>query len=209
METSAGTFVLDLAAEDAPHQSRTSSSSLRRVSTTARSSTAGHVSGWCRAAIRCRKTRANVRSTARAAERDQGRSSRREDDPRLGRGGARSGQARQRRRPVLHRPRRSTGARRPVHGLRARIRRHGVAEISETPVDDKGVAVERVEIRHVTIRDTPPPAPEAFSTESVQELSTYRAVLEHHIEIRDAAVGYPGLLAIEDCRSRPPRAPLH
>ena len=51
-------------------------------------------------------------------------------------------------------------------------------KISETPVDDKGVAVERVEIRHVTIRDTPPPAPEAFSTESVQELSTYRAVLE-------------------------------
>jgi cyclophilin family peptidyl-prolyl cis-trans isomerase len=53
-----------------------------------------------------------------------------------------------------------------------------VQKISETPVDDKGVAVERVEIRHVTIRDTPPPAPEAFSTESVQELSTYRAVLD-------------------------------
>ena len=28
-------------------------------------------------------------------------------------------------------------------------------KISETPVDDKGVATERVEIRHVTIRDTP------------------------------------------------------
>ncbi len=53
-----------------------------------------------------------------------------------------------------------------------------VQKISETPVDDKGVAVERVEIRHVTIRDTPPPASEAFSTESVQELSTYRAVLD-------------------------------
>ena len=36
-------------------------------------------------------------------------------------------------------------------------------KISETPVDDKGVATERVEIRHVTIRDTPP---EPFVTES-------------------------------------------
>src|SRR5215510_942568 len=53
-----------------------------------------------------------------------------------------------------------------------------VQKISETPVDDKGLAVERIEIRHVTIRDTPPPAPEAFSTETVQELSAYRAVLE-------------------------------
>src|SRR4029077_3378108 len=53
-----------------------------------------------------------------------------------------------------------------------------VQKISEAPVDDKGCAVERVEIRDVTIRDPPPPAPEAFSTESVQELSTYRAVLD-------------------------------
>jgi cyclophilin family peptidyl-prolyl cis-trans isomerase len=53
-----------------------------------------------------------------------------------------------------------------------------VQKISETPVDDKGVALERVEVKHVTIRDTPPPAPEAFSTETVQELSTYRAVLD-------------------------------
>jgi peptidyl-prolyl cis-trans isomerase B (cyclophilin B) len=53
-----------------------------------------------------------------------------------------------------------------------------VQKISEAPVDDKGVAVDRVEIRHVTIRDTPPALPEAFSTESVQELSAYRAVLE-------------------------------
>ena len=53
-----------------------------------------------------------------------------------------------------------------------------VQKISETPVDDKGLATERVEIRRVTIRDTPPPAPEPFSTESVQELATYRAVLD-------------------------------
>jgi peptidyl-prolyl cis-trans isomerase B (cyclophilin B) len=53
-----------------------------------------------------------------------------------------------------------------------------VQKISETAVDDKGVATERVEIRHVTIRNTPPPTPELFSTESVQELAAYRAVLD-------------------------------
>ena len=43
-----------------------------------------------------------------------------------------------------------------------------VQKISETPVDEKGLATERVEIRHVTIRDTPPPEPEPFSTERSQ-----------------------------------------
>jgi cyclophilin family peptidyl-prolyl cis-trans isomerase len=53
-----------------------------------------------------------------------------------------------------------------------------VQTISETPVDANGLATERVEIRRVAIRDTPPPAPEPFSTETVQELSAYRAVLD-------------------------------
>jgi peptidyl-prolyl cis-trans isomerase B (cyclophilin B) len=53
-----------------------------------------------------------------------------------------------------------------------------VRKISETPVDAKGVASERVEIKHVTIRDTPPPTPEPFSTETSQELASYRAVLD-------------------------------
>jgi cyclophilin family peptidyl-prolyl cis-trans isomerase len=48
-------------------------------------------------------------------------------------------------------------------------------KISETPVDDKGVATERVEIRRVTIRDTPA---EPFVTETAAELGGYRAVLE-------------------------------
>jgi cyclophilin family peptidyl-prolyl cis-trans isomerase len=48
-------------------------------------------------------------------------------------------------------------------------------KISETPVDDKGVATERVEIRHVTIRDTPA---EPFVTETAAELGAYRAVLD-------------------------------
>jgi peptidyl-prolyl cis-trans isomerase B (cyclophilin B) len=48
-------------------------------------------------------------------------------------------------------------------------------KISETPVDDKGVATERVEIRHVSIRETPA---EPFVTESAAELGRYRAVLD-------------------------------
>ncbi len=53
-----------------------------------------------------------------------------------------------------------------------------VQKISETPVDATGLATERVEIRHVRIRDTPPPAPVPFSTETPQELAAYRAVLD-------------------------------
>jgi peptidyl-prolyl cis-trans isomerase B (cyclophilin B) len=48
-------------------------------------------------------------------------------------------------------------------------------KISETPVDDKGLATDRVEIRHVTIRDTPA---EPFVNEPAAELGTYRAVLD-------------------------------
>jgi peptidyl-prolyl cis-trans isomerase B (cyclophilin B) len=49
--------------------------------------------------------------------------------------------------------------------------------ISETPVDEKGLATERVEIVKVTLRDRPPPEVPPFSTESVEELREYRAVL--------------------------------
>jgi peptidyl-prolyl cis-trans isomerase B (cyclophilin B) len=48
-------------------------------------------------------------------------------------------------------------------------------KISALPVDEKGVATERIEIRHVTIRDTPA---EPFVTETAQELRAYRAVLD-------------------------------
>jgi peptidyl-prolyl cis-trans isomerase B (cyclophilin B) len=50
-----------------------------------------------------------------------------------------------------------------------------LAKISETPVDAGGLANDRVEIRRVTIRDTPP---EPFVTESVADLGGYRAVLD-------------------------------
>ena len=53
-----------------------------------------------------------------------------------------------------------------------------VQRISETPVDDKGLAIDRVEITHVTVRATPPPTPEPFLNETAQELAAYRAVLD-------------------------------
>ena len=48
-------------------------------------------------------------------------------------------------------------------------------KISETPADDKGLATERVEIKNVTIRDTPA---EPFITETAAELGAYHAVVE-------------------------------
>jgi len=48
-------------------------------------------------------------------------------------------------------------------------------KISETPVDDKGLTTERIEVKHVTIRDTPT---EPFVNETAQELGGYRAVLD-------------------------------
>ena len=51
-------------------------------------------------------------------------------------------------------------------------------KISETAVDDKGLAVDRVVVNKVTIRDKPADTPEPFSTESIEELASYRAVLD-------------------------------
>jgi peptidyl-prolyl cis-trans isomerase B (cyclophilin B) len=53
-----------------------------------------------------------------------------------------------------------------------------VQKISEAPTKDEGVPVDRIEITSVEIRDTPPPSPEPFSTESVADLAKYHAVLE-------------------------------
>ena len=47
--------------------------------------------------------------------------------------------------------------------------------ISQTPVDANGVATARVEIRKVTIRETPP---EPFISETPAQLSAYQAVLD-------------------------------
>ena len=53
-----------------------------------------------------------------------------------------------------------------------------VRKISETPADDKGLARERVEIKSVVIRDTPPPETPAFSNDTVEQLAQYRALIE-------------------------------
>ena len=53
-----------------------------------------------------------------------------------------------------------------------------VTKISESAADEKGSPLERVEIRSVTIRDTPPPEPEPFAAESPAQLAKHRAILE-------------------------------
>lgn len=53
-----------------------------------------------------------------------------------------------------------------------------VTKISEAATTGEGVPVDRIVMRSVTIRETPPPTPEPFSTETVEELAQYRAVLE-------------------------------
>ena len=53
-----------------------------------------------------------------------------------------------------------------------------VQAISEAPVDEKGRVTERIEILSVAIRDAPPPEPVPFSTEAVEDLAKYRAVIE-------------------------------
>ena len=53
-----------------------------------------------------------------------------------------------------------------------------VQKISEAAADERGAPVERIEIRSVTIRETPPPEPEPFAAESAANLVAHRAVLE-------------------------------
>src|SRR5436190_7821478 len=61
---------------------------------------------------------------------------------------------------------------RVVEGMNA------VQKISEAAVDDKGLAVDRIVVNKVTIRDKPAETPEPFSTESIEDLARYRAVLD-------------------------------
>jgi peptidyl-prolyl cis-trans isomerase B (cyclophilin B) len=53
-----------------------------------------------------------------------------------------------------------------------------VQKISEAAATPEGTVSERIEIVSVDVRDTPPPEPEPFSTESVEALRAYRAVLD-------------------------------
>jgi peptidyl-prolyl cis-trans isomerase B (cyclophilin B) len=51
-------------------------------------------------------------------------------------------------------------------------------KISEAAVDTAGLAVDRITVDKVTIRDKPADVPDPFSTEPVEDLSRHRAVLE-------------------------------
>ena len=53
-----------------------------------------------------------------------------------------------------------------------------VQKISESPANAEGAPNQRIAISSVAIRDTPPPEPEPFSSETPAELAQYRAVLE-------------------------------
>lgn len=53
-----------------------------------------------------------------------------------------------------------------------------VEQISAAPADANGLPATRIEIKSVTIRDTPPPPVVPFSTETVAELAQYRALLQ-------------------------------
>jgi len=53
-----------------------------------------------------------------------------------------------------------------------------VQKISQVPADSNGAPNERVTITSITIRDTPPPEPEPFSSETPAQLAQYRAVLD-------------------------------
>ncbi len=51
-------------------------------------------------------------------------------------------------------------------------------KISEAPVDAASLATDRIEIRSMTIRDTPPPEPTPFEAETPAELARWKAVLD-------------------------------
>jgi peptidyl-prolyl cis-trans isomerase B (cyclophilin B) len=71
-----------------------------------------------------------------------------------------------------------------------------VRQISQVPVDADGKLTDRIEMTKVTIRDAPPPEVPPFSTETVEQLSHMRVVLE-------TARG-PITLAVD-----PQKAPMH
>jgi peptidyl-prolyl cis-trans isomerase B (cyclophilin B) len=53
-----------------------------------------------------------------------------------------------------------------------------VQRISEATADERGTPAARIELTRVTIRSRPAPEPDPFSTETVEELARYRAVLD-------------------------------
>ena len=52
-----------------------------------------------------------------------------------------------------------------------------IQTMSETPTDEKGLPLERIEVTRAYLRDKPPPEIPPFSTETVEELKSYQPVL--------------------------------
>jgi peptidyl-prolyl cis-trans isomerase B (cyclophilin B) len=69
-------------------------------------------------------------------------------------------------------------------------------KISEAAVDERGAPADRIELKRVTVRDRPAETPEPFTAEGTEELGRYRAVLETSL----------GEIAIE---FTPAKAPEH
>ena len=170
VETSAGTFVIDLTPDAAPNQA---AYFMKLAQEGGYDGTIFHrvvKYGMVQGGDPLSKDPAKRSAVRhRRAERGQGRGARAEDDARLGGGRARPGQAGQRRRAVLHRPRRSAGARRPVHGVRPGVGRHGGAaeDLRDAGRRGRRSRPSASRSRSVTIRDTPP---EPFVNESPQQL---------------------------------------
>jgi len=53
-----------------------------------------------------------------------------------------------------------------------------VQKISEVPADAKGAPADRVAITSIVVRDTPPPEPVPFAADSPEQLAAHRAVIE-------------------------------
>ena len=181
LETTAGTIVMDLLADRAPNH----------VALFIKTAEAGGYDGTT--FFRMMKLRHHPGRRSgdegsggarqvrhRRAEPAQAGDHRREAHARRRVGDADSRQGRQRRHAVLH--------------LRCRISRRSTASTRSSrassracwwrrrsrkpPSTTTGLAVDRIVVTKVTIRDKPAETPEPFSTEPVEELARYRAVLD-------------------------------
>jgi len=74
-----------------------------------------------------------------------------------------------------------------------------VQQISQLPADAKGAPLERVAIRAVAIRDTPPPAPVPFASDAPERLGRYTAVLE--TSVGNITIGFDAGKAPEHVRN--------
>jgi peptidyl-prolyl cis-trans isomerase B (cyclophilin B) len=74
-----------------------------------------------------------------------------------------------------------------------------VQQISQLPADAKGAPLERVVIRSVAIRDTPPPEPVPFANDSPEQLARYTAVLE--TSVGNVTIGFDAAKAPEHVRN--------